>query len=168
MTGPGHDEAMEKARPSKTIKDRYGNEIEICKKCRVPVRLQDTAIKCMNGCLLGCIDCAPNEFPSPSNSYNPWVRNTCQACGGDWNEFFQEEGEWCVKSCDTCQGKGSFVVKKHSEAEAASLSQPLPLDVDDKGWTRCPGCNFRFMVTDPNVWQGDRHKRCSQRLTYKS
>ena len=168
MTGPSYEEAKEEMMPSKTIKDRYENELDICKKCNVPVRIQSGIFKCMNGCILGHLNYVRDEYPSRSNNYNPLTLKFCHVCRGDGKEYFQEDGEWCVKPCDACQGKGSFQVKKHSEAEETALSQPLPLDVDDEGWTRCPRCNFRFMVTDPNVWLEDRHRRCNQKLVYKA
>ncbi len=40
--------------------------------------------------------------------------------------------------------------------------------VDNEGWTRCPGCNFRFNANDPNFWDGRRHRRCGQAITLLS
>lgn len=168
MTGPSYEDELKNASPTIVVKDRYGNTLEICKKCKVPARIQCGIFKCINGCIFGHLDYMPIKDPSKSNSYNPLKLVHCQSCYGDGKDYFKEDGEWCVKPCDTCQGKGSFQVKKYSETEEAALSQPLPLDVDDEGWTRCPRCNFRFMVKDPNVWLEDRHRRCSQKLVYNA
>src|SRR5262245_26746988 len=31
------------------------------------------------------------------------------------------------------------------------------LKVDERGWARCPTCNFRFKLSDPNAWDGTMH-----------
>ncbi len=166
INGPSYEEAMEEARPSKAIKDRYGNKLEICKKCNVPVITQRGTNKCMNGCDFGHWYMRFDDSPKASNNYNPTKHRWCDLCQGNGKHYFQEGGEWCAKLCNPCQGVGSFQVRRYTEAEEVALSQPLQLDVDEQGWTRCPRCNFRFMVTDPNVWLEDRHRRCNQKLVY--
>ena len=32
------------------------------------------------------------------------------------------------------------------------------------GWVKCPGCNKKFMLTDGNMWDGQRHYGCGQRI----
>jgi len=33
-----------------------------------------------------------------------------------------------------------------------------------EGWIKCPGCGFKLQWSNLAVWQGNRHKRCGQRI----
>ena len=32
------------------------------------------------------------------------------------------------------------------------------------GWVKCPGCNRRFALKDPNKWDGKKHLSCGQKI----
>ncbi len=50
-------------------------------------------------------------------------------------------------------------------------SQPLPFEAAEvleanakDDWVLCPACSRQFKLTDPNRWDGTRHRSCGQRL----
>lgn len=46
-------------------------------------------------------------------------------------------------------------------------TQPLEVEVDAEGWTRCPACNRRFTIGNAHVFSDGRH-RCGQALVTRS
>lgn len=146
-------------------KDRYGNDLTICAKCKVPVVVQGAVIKCLNGCHIGDVDYIRDERSSEQNNYNPLQIKMCSKCGGDGKEYFKEDDTWCAIVCEQCNGQGVFHLRKYSVEDEQALACVLPLDVNVEGWARCPKCNFQFQVSDKNVWLDGRHKRCGQKLS---
>lgn len=160
-----HQSTVQAASPTDLIHDKYGNQFELCKKCRVPVILDGIEFKCMNGCVLGsAYVVSRDEWPSPDNNYNPTLFTNCSKCKGSGNSFFREAEDWCAKECDQCNGKGYFRNKKYSSEEEINLSQPIIVAVNNEGQTYCPKCELSFYVTDKNVFSLDRHLRCGQKL----
>jgi hypothetical protein len=148
--------------PGKEITDKNGNRLKLCEKCNTPIHLRGALITCMSGCYIGEINWRPefsDEKPNEENGFNPVVTKMCPKCKLDGYLYFEDGDSWYKEPCDVCGGKGSFKEKKFSECD-----EPIALEVNEDGGTKCPKCNFRFKITDPNVWSGDRHKRCGQRL----
>jgi hypothetical protein len=50
------------------------------------------------------------------------------------------------------------------------LEKPIakPVMPDSEGWIRCPNCKYKFKLSDPNAWDGKKHKRCLQPLRISS
>lgn len=160
-----HETAVQAASPTELIKDKFGSEFELCKKCKVPVILDGIELRCLNGCALGtAYVVSRDERPSPENNYNPTVVTNCSKCRGSGQEFFQDAESWCARECDQCNGKGCFQRKKYSSDEEIALSRPILVTVDNEGRTDCPKCRVRFYVTDKNALSAGRHKRCGQKL----
>ena len=146
--------------PGKTILDKYGNSIKLCEKCEVPVLLDGAIITCKNGCYIGEINWRPrNQKATEENDYNPTVTKMCSECRLEGRIYFQEDGCWCVKECSKCDGVGSIEEKMYSDCDTTVM-----LEVNEKARTKCPKCHFTFFINDPNVWLGDRHRRCGQKL----
>jgi hypothetical protein len=148
--------------PGEEITDKHGNRLKLCKKCHTPVHLKGALITCMNDCYIGEINWRPefsDEKPTEENGFNPVVTKMCPKCKLDGYLYFKDGDSWYKEPCDVCGGIGSFKEKKYTEGD-----EPLVLEVSEDGRTKCPKCKFRFKITDPNVWSGDRHKRCGQKL----
>ena len=41
---------------------------------------------------------------------------------------------------------------------------PIEVETCVPGWVKCPGCNRRFALKDPNVWDGKKHLSCGQKI----
>jgi hypothetical protein len=50
-----------------------------------------------------------------------------------------------------------------SKPHASSPAKPA--QVNPKGWTRCPHCNFSFRADDKSAWNGSVHSRCGGPIT---
>lgn len=148
--------------PGKTITDKFGNSIKLCEKCGVPVHMSGSVITCLNGCYLGEIYSRPDlkdEQPSEQNNFNPLITKMCPACKREGFLYFEDGDSWYKLKCEKCGGKGTY-----KEPMFTAGDEPVLLEVNDEGWSKCPKCGFRFKITDPKVWVGDRHNRCGQRL----
>ena len=52
----------------------------------------------------------------------------------------------------------------HEPSIPQNDAAPATVTPNSKGWVTCPSCGWGFKPTDPNAWNGDRHRRCGQRL----
>lgn len=144
--------------------DKCGNKLTLCAKCKVPVVRRGAVHQCMNGCYIGESLFAPSEPPCQENNYNPLELHFCQSCHGDGNKYFEDDGQWCAKPCEQCQGGGTSRRRRYDDETELALNRALTVVVDDDGWAKCPRCNFRFFARDQAVWKDGRHRRCGQRL----
>ena len=102
------------------------------------------------------------------NDHNPQVLEFCQKCGGRQQickHFVDSSGEgYVLEPCDACEdGFTGNVVPYFKNVAPAMAATP-----NDKGWINCPGCNWRFTLSDKGAFTGARCRRCGQKIRLNS
>ncbi|MBX7220306.1 MAG: hypothetical protein K1Y36_10210 [Blastocatellia bacterium] len=144
----------------RTVAGAY--QFDLCEQCLTPVRRR-------RGTPYRRCDCSKilihqyrvfkSKPASEENDFNPYVCETCAVCEGEGVLFSRSQEAWTVTDCSSCAGQGIHTKKQYPED-----LEPIPIEVAEDGWTKCPHCGFRFNVRDKNVWNGPRHGRCGQKL----
>ncbi len=93
---------------------------------------------------------------------NPhWIDTYFAMAEADWRDVLVAAGHG-----DSEKSHRTWAAEVTASMPRIVLKEPeaITLTVGETGWTRCPNCNFRFKVTDPNAFDGRYHNRCGQRL----
>jgi hypothetical protein len=40
----------------------------------------------------------------------------------------------------------------------------VTVTINSRGWVKCPYCGILFKPTNASSWNGERHRKCGQRL----
>jgi tetratricopeptide (TPR) repeat protein len=92
------------------------------------------------------------------------------------HELDRRDRDAYLKLADTCKSLGREEEaeewrdkwQKRRQAARPRLKQKvLEVELDTKGWTRCPACNRRFSVANSGVFKDGRHQ-CGQALSIRS
>lgn len=46
--------------------------------------------------------------------------------------------------------------------------EPMEATVYQENWVKCPKCGGRFCLNNISSWSGERHRKCGQRLKFKT
>ncbi len=76
---------------------------------------------------------------------------------------------WTQQSSEVeCQDAATGCSYRRAKRWAKPIPQPtgetVSVQLDDKGWARCPNCTWRFKPTDSKAFENGVHRRCGQRI----
>lgn len=49
-----------------------------------------------------------------------------------------------------------------------TADEPLEATIYQENWVKCPKCGGRFSLNNISSWSGERHRKCGQRLKFKT
>lgn len=78
----------------------------------------------------------------------------------DWRDLFMAAGHGSMGDAEAWAQQ----VLREPPRVLLVAQTPMPVTVDAKGWARCPKCNFRFKLSNPSSFDGQRHLSCRQPL----
>ncbi len=142
------------------VESNLGHHLHWCNTCSSLVRQHGSMVTCDKQCVRVHHNIRfDNPKPSQENAFNPVVRKWCRECDGAGFKFSQFATDSCLATpCAECSSAGTTLDSLYAESES------IDVFVDEKGWTRCPKCGFRFKASDAHAMAGFRHGRCGQRL----
>jgi hypothetical protein len=102
---------------------------------------------------------------SQGTSPKPYTKR-CPVCGSQFvfrrvGGSTPEGGHWDgidarCPTCGICTVDDPFIPDNDAP--------PIAISINARGWVLCPCCGWRFQPTNQTAWNGERHRRCGQRL----